>query len=123
MKKIKIQKHDLFLTDSGSLCKEAALKVWQNLEPAKLKPEPIMYKHKGTTVDQDGIRICGSTEFIGAVMERIKDLLEYESERTRIGIAFSEITDRETGTRIDGRFRCSIQVHERGRQINFLRTK
>jgi len=123
MKKVvTIQGKQIALTPSGGINKETALTLWQNLKPSKLKPTPIYYKHTGSTIDQDGVRICGSPEFIAAVMERLKDLLEYEAERTRIGIAFSTISDRETGTEIEGRFRCSIQVHERGRQAVALKT-
>lgn len=114
MKTVKIQGQKLALTKSGSISKDLILSTWQQLKPKKLKPDPIMYKHKGTTIDQDGIRICGSPDFIAAVMERLKDLLDFESKETRLGVSFSEITDKETGSQIDGRFRCSIQVHERG---------
>ena len=122
MKKyVTIQGKHIALTPSGGIDKNTALKLWADLAPAKLRPDPIAYKHSGSTIDQDGVRICGSPEFIAAVMERLKDLLEYEGERTRIGIAFSTINDRETGTEIEGRFRCSIQVHERGRQAIALK--
>jgi hypothetical protein len=48
-------------------------------------------------------------------LERLKDLLEYEGQQTRLGIAFSELSDKE-GNPMPSRFRCAIQVHERGRQ-------
>ena len=113
--RIKIQGKSIALTPSGGIDKATALSLWEGLEHRKLKPEPIAYKHSGSTIDQDGIRICGSPEFIAAVMERLKDLLEYEGQNTRLSIAFSELNDK-SGNKIDGRFRCAIQVHERGRQ-------
>lgn len=114
MKKVTIQGKALSLTPSGAVPKESLITLWADLKPGKLKPEPIPYKHTGTTIDQDGIRICGSPEFIGAVMERLKDLLEYEAQNTRLGVAFSQLSDK-SGKPIQGRFRCAIQVHERGR--------
>lgn len=114
MKKVTIQGKALSLTPSGGIDKASVLELWQSLKPGKLKPQPIAYKHSGSTIDQDGIRICGSAEFIGAVMERLKDLLEYEGQQTRLGIAFSELSDKQ-GNPMPGRFRCAIQVHERGR--------
>jgi len=120
MNQVKIQGHTLELTKSGAIRKELALNMWNRLQPVKLQPDPIMYKHKGTTVDQDGVRICGSPEFIGAVLARLKDLLKFEGDETRIGISFSELSDRETGSRIKGRFRCSVQVHERGDESKML---
>ena len=80
--RIKIQGKSIALTPSGGIDKATALSLWEGLEHRKLKPEPIAYKHSGSTIDQDGIRICGSPEFIAAVMERLKDLLEYEGQNT-----------------------------------------
>ena len=79
-----------------------------------MKPRPIPYKHKGSTIDEDGIRITGTLDFIEAVQSHLKALLAFEGIGTRLGVAFSEITDRETGARITDRYRCSIQVHQRG---------
>ena len=98
-----------------SFQKKQALQLWAELpEALPLTPGAIAYKHKGTTIDEDGIRICGSLPFIKSILSRLKPLLRYENTATRIGIAFSEICDKDTGAVIHGRFRCSIQVHERG---------
>ena len=98
-----------------SFQKKQALQLWAELpEALPLTPGAIAYKHKGTTIDEDGIRICGSLPFIESILSRLKPLLRYENTDTRIGIAFSEICDKDTGAVIHGRFRCSIQVHERG---------
>jgi hypothetical protein len=104
------------LTESGAFRKWESLRIWQQLpENMELTPAPIPYKHTGTTIDEDGVRITGSYEFITAVMSRLKPLLQYEAGGTRLGIAFSELTDKVTGARMAGRYRCTIQVHERGR--------
>lgn len=107
-----------------SFQKKEALEIWNSIpENQPLNPDPIAYKHKGTTIDEDGIRICGSKGFIKSVLSRIKPLLDYENGDTRIGIAWNEIVDKESGEIIDGKFRCSIQVHERGdeaRRVNRL---
>tara|TARA_R110000868_G_scaffold184591_1_gene426216 strand:+ start:395 stop:775 length:381 start_codon:yes stop_codon:yes gene_type:complete len=95
--------------------KKEALEMWRGVaDSLPLTPEPIAYKHRGSTIDEDGVRICGSREFILSVMSRLKPLLAFENGETRIGIAFSEIVDKETQEVISGKFRCSIQVHERG---------
>lgn len=95
--------------------KKEALSLWQSVaDNLPLRPAPIHYKHEGSTIDEDGIRICGSKEFIMSVMSRLKPLLAFENCETRIGIAFSELTDKETQQVISGRYRCSIQIHERG---------
>ena len=98
-----------------SFKKDQALQIWKELEDnQELIPCPIEYKHKGTTIDEDGIRICGSEDFIKAVLSHLKPILQYENGSTRLGISWSEIVDKNTQEVIPGRFRCSIQVHERG---------
>ena len=115
MKEVIIQGKAYSLTPSGGLTKDTAIEMWDSLAPQTLKPTPIMYKHSGSTIDEDGVRITGSPEFIAAVMERLKDLMQYEAGKTRLGIAFGQLNDKQ-GNEIKGRFRCSIQVHQRGSQ-------
>jgi len=104
------------LSPSGGIVKNDFLTVWHNIDENKpLRPEYISYGHKGSTIDEDGIRICGSLGFIESVISRLGDLLKFENnDATRLNVACSEITDKETGKRMTGKFRCSIQVHERG---------
>lgn len=98
-----------------SIQKADALTLWKaQPENQQLKPGAIAYKHRGSTIDEDGIRICGTKPFILATLSRLKALLTYENTDTRLGIAFSELTDRDTGQIISGRYRCTVQVHERG---------
>jgi len=103
-------------TKSGGIQKDDFLAVWRSMKSQQpLKPRPVPYKHEGSTIDEDGIRVTGTLEFIEAVISRLSDLLKFEnSEATRLQISCSELTDKDTGRRIEGRFRCSIQVHERG---------
>ena len=107
-------------TASGSFPKKEVLNRWGDLSPQKINPEPVMYKHKGTTIDQDGIRITGGLEFIESVLSRLTDLLAFENGSTRLQVAFSELTDKETGLKMEGRYRCSIQVHERGQEAQMV---
>ena len=98
-----------------SYSKAEVIQKWTAADVGQaLKPCPIVYKHEGTTIDQDGVRICGSESFIMAVLSHLKPLLKYENGGTRLGIAFSQIQDKDTKELIDGAFRCSVQVHERG---------
>ena len=92
------------------------IKHWKMIEPNQpVKPTPIAYKHKGSTFDEDGIRILGSPEFIDSVLSRLKDVLEYENGRTRLSISHAEATDRHTGRPL-GSYKVYVQVHERGSQ-------
>lgn len=104
------------LTKSGAISKEDFIAIWENIQPNQIiVPEPIAYKHEGTTIDEDGIRICGSIKFIQAVISNLTQMLRFDSRETRLSIACSQITDRYTGKVIKGKYRCSIQIHERGR--------
>ena len=108
-------------TYSGSFPKKEVLKHWHNLETnLKLNPEPVEYKHTGSTIAEDGIRITGSLIFIDSVLSQLKDLLQYENGETRLQIAWSELTDKNTGEKIKDRYRCSIQVHDRGNEAKIM---
>jgi len=101
--------------------KDQIIAHWNTIDqnqPIAIKPIP--YKNKGTTYDMDGIRITGSQKFIDSVLSRLKDLLDYEADETRLQIAYNESTDRETRAKL-GSYNCYIQVHYRGdeaRRIN-----
>ena len=96
--------------------KAQILEYWQNIEANQsINPEPVEYKHKGSTYACDGIRITGSQEFIDSVLSRLKDLLEYENDDTRLQLNYQESQDRGTGEPL-GSYNCYIQVHERGRE-------
>lgn len=84
-------------------------------------PTPIEYKHKGSTYDRDGIRITGSTEFIDSVLSKLKQMLAYESNTTRLQVVYKESIDRETGIPT-GSYNCYIQVHERGQEAKAMNT-
>lgn len=94
--------------------KKQILEHWQGLEPnQKVEPDIIPYKHRGSTYDEDGIRITGSEAFIDSVLSHLKPLLEYEDGDSRLQVSYQESKDRKTG-RPTGKFCCYIQVHERG---------
>lgn len=110
-------------TKPASLKKSAFLTYWRKLKPnQKIKPAPVPYKHAGSTYGEDGIRITGSREFVDSVLSRLQDLLEYESDTTRLSVTYAEQTGRtrdkdgkpifsKDGT---GQWSCYIKVAERG---------
>ena len=101
--------------------KKQFLNYWKGLQAQQdLKPQPILYKHKGSTYDEDSIRITGSRVFIDSVLSRLKDLLDYENHTTRLQVVYKETIDRETKTVIEDAFNCYLQVHERGYQAQML---
>jgi len=105
---------EITLSDSGSITKDKFIQLWKQAEDSPLQPRPIGEGHSGSTIDEDGIRICGTLDFIFSVVSRLKDLLPFDDGDLRLGISCSELKDKETGRLMANRFRCAIQVHERG---------
>jgi len=102
--------------------KASMLKHWAGIEPDQpVNPQPVPYKHSGSTYAQDGIRITGSREFIDAMLSRIKDLLAFENASTRLQVNYQESKDKETGHPINSH-NCYIQVHQRGREARIMHT-
>jgi len=96
--------------------KEQMLNHWKKIKPRQsIAVCEIPYKHKGSTYDCDGIRITGSAQFIDSVLSNIKDLLQHENGEQRLGVAYQQSKDKDTGALLDS-FNCYIQVHERGHE-------
>lgn len=94
--------------------KKPFLQHWAGLRPnRKLHPRPVRYAHEGSTYGEDGIRITGSRTFVDSVLSRLKDLLQYESDETRLQVVYKRSTDRESGRTISS-YNCYLQVHARG---------
>ncbi|HWR71735.1 MAG TPA: hypothetical protein VN604_01045 [Nitrospirota bacterium] len=94
--------------------KKPFLKHWSKLRAnQKLRPKPVRYTHEGSTYAEDGIRITGSRAFVDGVLSRLKDLLDYESDETRLQVVYMRSTDRESGKTISS-YNCYVQVHARG---------
>ncbi len=94
--------------------KKAFLKHWSKLRAnQKLTPKSVRYTHAGSTYAEDGIRITGSKAFVDSVLSRLKDLLAYESDETRLQVAYQKSTDRESGKALTS-YNCYVQVRQRG---------
>lgn len=94
--------------------KKPFLKHWASIRKnQKLSPKPVRYTHEGSTYAEDGIRITGSRQFIDSVLSRLKDLLMYEGEETRLQAVYQRSLDRESGKALTS-YNCYVQVHDRG---------
>jgi hypothetical protein len=94
--------------------KKAFLKHWSGVRAnQKLSPKPVRYRHEGSTYAEDGIRITGSKAFVDSVLSRLKDLLKYEGDGTRLQTVYKRSSDRESGKTLTS-YNCYVQVHERG---------
>lgn len=71
--------------------KSDTLQFWQSLTPnIPLRFKPIEASHKGTTIQEDGVRITGSKEFITTVLSRLKDILFYENEQSKLIVDYRQ---------------------------------
>ena len=71
--------------------KKETLQFWESLVPnIPLQLKAIDPSHKGTNIQEDGIRLTGSREFIATVLSRLKDLLYYESEKSKLIIDYRQ---------------------------------
>lgn len=67
------------------------VKFWQGVQSnSPLALRPIAYDHKGTTIQEDGLRITGSKEFIASVLSRLKDFLMYENPDTKLMVSYRQ---------------------------------
>lgn len=96
--------------------KQDIMKFWKGLQtnmPFALKP--IEYDHKGTTIQEDGIRITGSKEFIASVISRLKDFLIYENPETKLMVSYRQSPKSlKPGSRNSYSF--YLQVKQRGKK-------
>ncbi len=94
--------------------KEPFLKHWASIRKnQKLQPRPVRYGHEGSTYAEDGIRLTGSKAFVDSVLSRLKDLLEFESDETRLQVVYKRSSDRVNGALLSA-WNCYLQVHQRG---------
>lgn len=76
--------------------KDDVINYWRNLQPTTpIQMTPIPYEHKGGTYSQDGIRINGTKEFIGSVLARLKEILVYESPKSKLQIMYRQTDNLE----------------------------
>lgn len=71
--------------------KEQIMTYWKGLQPnVPLALKAIDYDHEGSTIQEDGIRVTGSKEFITTVLSRLKDFLTFENPDTKLMVAYRQ---------------------------------
>ena len=104
--------------------KDEALERWSNLEPNQdpfAVMTPIPYKSKGSTYGADGIRLCGSREFIEACLSNLMPILQGENNDTRLQLTWNEVKPTEIKGEVknfsnagENAMVCYVQLRERG---------
>lgn len=91
--------------------KDEIVAMWKNLKPSPIMMEPIPENQKGTRLANDGLRITGSAMFVNAVLSRVKDLLEYETQPgTRLDVEYRQIETKQHNAQ--QRYLCYIHVEQ-----------
>lgn len=111
-------------TAAGSLPKELALMEWQRIPENQdvLSQMPVLPpKQAGSQYGSGGIRVEGPPEFVDAVLSRLKDLLDGENGRTRLGFSRSKVRPKTIQGQTKGFENAAIdaecvyiRLHERG---------
>lgn len=80
-----------FKNKAWKASKDEIMTFWKSISgglPIQLKPIP--YNHKGTTIQEDGIRITGSKEFIASMLSRIKEFINFENDNNKLIISYRQ---------------------------------
>jgi hypothetical protein len=96
--------------------KEEIMKYWKGLAgnlPLALKPIP--YDHEGTTIQEDGIRITGSKEFITSVLSRLKDFITFENPNDKLVVSYRQ-SPKSFVKGNKNSYSFYLQVKERGKR-------
>lgn len=95
--------------------KDQIVQYWRSLRPdTPIQMTPIQYSHDGTTYAEDGVRITGSQQFIGSVLSRLKEFLNFESPQTKLQLVYRETESPSQAFATKTSFVFYIQTKERG---------
>lgn len=95
--------------------KDEIVQYWKALRPdTPIQMTPIRYDHDGTTYAEDGVRITGSTEFIGSVLARLKEFLNFETPQTKLQLVYRETDSPSQAFDAKTSFVFYVQAKERG---------
>lgn len=71
--------------------KSDIMTFWKSLAPnMPLQLQSIDNAHKGSTLQQDTIRLTGTKEFITTVLSRLKDFIIYENPNTKLVLDYRQ---------------------------------
>jgi hypothetical protein len=96
--------------------KQEILDYWNTLPPKSplIGVRFIPAQHEGSTYGYDSIRISGSGTFINGILSRLKDLLPFEGEETKLQLIYKQQVDNKTEIPRPNSYVLYIQFKERG---------
>jgi hypothetical protein len=98
--------------------KPEIMQMWQNLRPdMPINITPMAKKDAGgggsSSYGEDGIRITGSWPFIASILGRLKEILGYEGQQTKLRLVFRGV-DKSRSSPDKEAFVFYMNVDERG---------
>jgi hypothetical protein len=72
--------------------------------------------HQGSTHAYDGIRITGSRQFVNSAISKLKDMLNYEGDRTKLYLLYRQQVDKNSQSPLPNSFVFYVQVKERAKK-------
>lgn len=97
-------------TKSNDTKRGRVLNYWRSLKIDPIQVAPIPKDHEGSTREEDGIRITGSPAFIASVLARLKDLLAYDNEFSKVDARYEQGQPKSDGSASN---RAYINIRQR----------
>ena len=97
--------------------KKQTINFWKTLDPnMPLKLKPIPVTHRGSTIQEDSVRVTGSKEFIASVIAHLKQFLTYENDQNKLVVQYRQ-SARSLKPGAKDSYMVYIQVKERENKI------
>ena len=96
--------------------KDEILNLWKRLQPDTPIIMSSMQKKDGKvrSFGQDGIRISGDYNFCLGVLSRLKDLIPYEAENSKLRLIFKELDTRHNADPTQKSYVLYVNREDRG---------
>ena len=93
--------------------KSEIMRFWHMLNDLPILPKPISVKHKGSSYDQDGIRITGTSDFINSILSKMKEFLRFQNNPTvDLAVEYRQIVDKYDRP-VPAKYACYIKLKEK----------
>jgi hypothetical protein len=93
--------------------KTDVLRFWHMLRELPIFPNPIPVTHKGSSYNQDTIRITGNSDFINSILSKMKDFLRYQNNPTiELNVDYRQILDKYDRP-VPAKYACYIKLKEK----------
>lgn len=105
----------VYVAEPWKASKKQVVQHWKSISPNTPLGlvKSIPFKHKGKTMNYDGVRVTGSANFINYVMSRIKDLTNYENKKTRLEVLFKQQVNKKLDAPVPDAYTFYAQVKQR----------